>query len=121
VSGVDQIAKAVTQLDTVIQQNASASEEMASMAEELSSQAEQLSEAISYFKINTGGSGQLKQISSGQDASRKKHAVSVAHTSRKADASTGTGARATSSSKTAITLRAEKASGTVDDDDFEEF
>jgi methyl-accepting chemotaxis protein len=119
--GVDQIAKAVTQLDTVIQQNASASEEMASMAEELSSQAEQLSEAISYFKINTGSSGQIRQLSGGQDSERQKHAVNVAHTGRKAADSSSTATRAGHSSKTAITLRAEKARGAVDDNDFEEF
>ncbi len=50
-TGGDQIAKAVTQLDTVIQQNASASEEMASMAEELSSQAEQLAQTMAFFKL----------------------------------------------------------------------
>ena len=52
-AGVDQISKAMTQLDMVIQQNASASEEMASMAEELSSQAEQLVDTISYFKLDS--------------------------------------------------------------------
>jgi hypothetical protein len=49
-SGVEQISKALTQLDAVIQQNAGSSEELASTAEELASQAEQLSETISYFK-----------------------------------------------------------------------
>jgi methyl-accepting chemotaxis protein len=49
--GVDQIGKAMTQLDSVVQQNASVSEEMASMAEELSSQSEQLGDAIAFFKI----------------------------------------------------------------------
>jgi methyl-accepting chemotaxis protein len=50
-SGVDQIAKAVVQLDQVIQQNASASEEMASMAEELSGQAGTLNELVAVFKL----------------------------------------------------------------------
>jgi methyl-accepting chemotaxis protein len=118
--GVDQIARAVTQLDTVIQQNASASEEMASMAEELSSQAEQLSEAISYFKINTDSSGMTRQVSGGQ-GSPKKHAVNVAHAGRKTAAPPAVTARNGSSSRTAITLRAGKANQTVDDDDFEEF
>ncbi len=49
-SGSDQIAKAVLQLDAVIQQNASTSEEMASMAEELSGQAEALRSAVAYFR-----------------------------------------------------------------------
>jgi methyl-accepting chemotaxis protein len=53
-SGVDQIGKAMVQLDTVIQQNASNSEEMAAMAEELSGQAQQLASAIGFFKLVEG-------------------------------------------------------------------
>jgi methyl-accepting chemotaxis protein len=49
--GAEQIASSITQLDQVIQQNASASEEMASTAEELLGQAEQLQDAMSYFKV----------------------------------------------------------------------
>lgn len=52
-SGTDQINKALTQLDQVVQQNASASEELASMAEELSSQSNQLDETMSFFKLNS--------------------------------------------------------------------
>jgi methyl-accepting chemotaxis protein len=47
----DQITKAMTQLDNVIQQNASASEELASMAEELSGQSVSLSETMAFFKL----------------------------------------------------------------------
>jgi methyl-accepting chemotaxis protein len=50
-TGAEQIAKAMMQLDTVIQQNASASEELASMAEELSGQSAQLFQTISFFKL----------------------------------------------------------------------
>ena len=50
--GVDQIAKAVTQLDSVIQQNAVASEKMAGMAERLSGQATSLSQSISFFQVS---------------------------------------------------------------------
>ena len=50
-AGAGEIGKAMMQLDTVIQTNASASEELASMAEELSAQAEHLSETISFFKL----------------------------------------------------------------------
>jgi methyl-accepting chemotaxis protein len=49
--GAQQISTSITQLDQVIQQNASASEEMASTAEELLGQAEQLQDATSYFKV----------------------------------------------------------------------
>jgi len=50
-AGAEQIAKAIQQLDAVIQMNASSSEEMASTAEELSSQAEQMTTAIAFFRL----------------------------------------------------------------------
>jgi methyl-accepting chemotaxis protein len=65
-TGSGQIGKAVVQLDTVIQQNASASEEMASMAEELSGQAEQLAHTISFF--NFGASRTVKEPGRGPSA-----------------------------------------------------
>ena len=49
-TGVDQVTKALMQLDTVIQQNAASSEELASTAEELSAQAGSLAETISFFR-----------------------------------------------------------------------
>ena len=49
--GAEQIGRAVTQLDTVIQQNAASSEELASMAEELNGQAIQLADTLAYFKL----------------------------------------------------------------------
>jgi methyl-accepting chemotaxis protein len=49
--GIEQIQKAMTQLDSVIQQNASASEEMAGMAEELAGEADELKGTIAYFKL----------------------------------------------------------------------
>jgi methyl-accepting chemotaxis protein len=45
------VTQAMTQLDSVIQQNASASEELASSSEELSSQAMALKEAVAFFTI----------------------------------------------------------------------
>jgi len=54
-AGAEQIARAIQQLDAVIQANASSSEEMASTSEELSSQAEQMQEAIDYFTVAQAG------------------------------------------------------------------
>lgn len=51
--GVEQINKALTQLDQVIQSNASSSEELASMAEELTGQAESMKEAVSFFRVKS--------------------------------------------------------------------
>ena len=50
--GVNQIEKAMEQLDAVIQQNAMASEEMASTSQELASQAAALQEAMRYFRVD---------------------------------------------------------------------
>ncbi len=56
-TGIDQIVSAVTQLDQVIQSNASSSEEMATMAEELSAQSQSLRDAVGFFKLGDGGKG----------------------------------------------------------------
>jgi len=50
-AGVDQINRAILELDKVIQQNASASEEMAATAEELAGQSGTLDQTMQYFKI----------------------------------------------------------------------
>jgi len=51
-SGVNQINKAMGQVDQVTQRNASSAEELTSTAEELSSQAAALQQLISFFKVD---------------------------------------------------------------------
>ncbi len=67
--GSEQIGKAMTQLDVVIQQNASSSEELASMSEELTSQAVELSRAMSYFR-SSGMQGASRAVSAPKAPSR---------------------------------------------------
>ena len=55
-SGVNQINKAMSQVDQVTQRNASSAEELSSTAEEMSSQAEALSQLMGFFKT-TGQDG----------------------------------------------------------------
>jgi methyl-accepting chemotaxis protein len=50
-SGTEQIAKAVSQMDSVVQTNASSSEELAATSEELAAQAQSLTSIIGFFKI----------------------------------------------------------------------
>ena len=77
--GVEQIGKAINQLDGVIQQNAASSEELASMAEELNSQAEMLTDTLAFFTLPEGEapspaprkSGSAAQRRSGPEASPK--------------------------------------------------
>ena len=49
--GVEQINKALNQLDQVIQHNASAAEQLASMSDELAVRAESMNNAMGFFKI----------------------------------------------------------------------
>ncbi len=53
-SSIDQIGKAVMQLNQTVQRNAAAAEETASMAEELTNQAETLNSTVSWFQFDDG-------------------------------------------------------------------
>ncbi len=100
-TGVDQINKAMMQLDTVIQQNASASEEMASMAEEFSVQAQQLADAISFFKVGDEAAAPR----SGSPAPRRIAAAAAAERPK----------------RTTTAIRVKKEAGDRADKDFEEY
>ena len=50
-TGIDQVNKAVTQMDQVTQSNAAQTEELSSTAQSLAAQAEQLQMVISRFKL----------------------------------------------------------------------
>ena len=52
-AGVEQINRAMGQVDQVTQQTAAAAEELASTAEEVAAQAESLEQLVSFFKIET--------------------------------------------------------------------
>ena len=52
--GIDQVNRAVSQMDEVTQQNAALVEEAAAAAGSLQEQAQRLAEAVAVFKINTG-------------------------------------------------------------------
>ncbi len=62
--GVTQINKAMAQVDTVTQRNASSAEELSSTAEELAAQSEQLQQLMTFFRVageqrpNRNGNGQ---------------------------------------------------------------
>ena len=111
--GTDQIGKAMMQLDTVIQQNASASEEMASMAEELSGQAVQLSDAMSFFKL--AGNVAVK------DAQGPRHEIHVAHAALGKQAPSAGRRPETSAKRTAIALAKPPAAKDQTDAEFEDF
>jgi methyl-accepting chemotaxis protein len=74
-AGVEQIGKAMVQLDSVIQQNASGSEEMAAMAEELSGQSQQLATTIGFFKLAEGGEAAQAAPAARREARPEKAAL----------------------------------------------
>ena len=50
-NGADQITKGLTQIDMIVQQNASSAEDLAATVEELSGQATALDDTIGIFKL----------------------------------------------------------------------
>jgi methyl-accepting chemotaxis protein len=52
-AGVAQINKAMSQVDTVTQRNASSAEELSSTSEELAAQSEQLSQLMTFFRVRS--------------------------------------------------------------------
>ena len=95
-SGVEQINKAITQMDTVVQMNASLVEEATAAATSMASQANGLARAVAQFRIEEGGGAAAdaapmhgaQQLQRREPAQRRPAAV----TERREQALTGAGA-----------------------------
>ncbi len=70
-TAIDQVNKAVTQMDTVTQRNAAQTEEMSATATTLTEQASQLRELVSQFKLGGESSGMHKPKAGGKPAKGK--------------------------------------------------
>ncbi|PLY39009.1 methyl-accepting chemotaxis protein [Pectobacterium carotovorum] len=70
--GIDQIGKAVTELDSTTQQNAALVQESSSAASSLEQQADQLSQLVSVFKLGTESTMQHRSSSGTQLSGRLK-------------------------------------------------
>ena len=62
-TGIDQVGKAVSQMDQVTQANAAQTEELAGTAESLTGQAQHLQEQVAKFNLGGGGSGTVSRAS----------------------------------------------------------
>jgi uncharacterized phage infection (PIP) family protein YhgE len=74
--GIEQVNRAVSEMDSVVQQNAALVEQAAAAAGSLQDQATRLTEAVSVFKINTNevidvAAAQLKHSRSGPSSKRE--------------------------------------------------
>ena len=61
-SGIDQVNRAVTQMDQVTQSNAAQTEELSSTAQALAAQAEQLQALVARFKLGESGASAPKPV-----------------------------------------------------------
>lgn len=75
-AGVEQINKAVSQLDQISQQNAAASEELASAAEQLNSQSQHLLQMISFFNYKKDDPTENKVLELSPQQEHKKETTS---------------------------------------------
>ncbi|MCW8930865.1 MAG: methyl-accepting chemotaxis protein [Gammaproteobacteria bacterium] len=73
-TGINEINGAMTQLDTVTQNNAALSEELASTAEEMNSQAMSLEDMMSFFTTDNSGSSMNQRQSPKSNGSSKRSA-----------------------------------------------
>jgi methyl-accepting chemotaxis protein len=128
-SGTEQIAKAIMQLDQVVQDNASNSEELASMSEELSGQARQLAETVGFFKVDEAGTASEAKPAPAIGGGLKEHAggAGKAKAPRAIDRARAPEKPSSAKRPTAITLAPAVAGGgtgsatNASDADFEEF
>ena len=71
-TGIDQITKAISQMDSVTQANSAQTEQIASTSQTLASQAEQLSAQVAQFKLSAGfGGRRLAVATANRGAARK--------------------------------------------------
>ncbi len=114
-SGTEESAKAVTQLDSVIQNNSAASEELAAAAEELSGQALSLREQVSFFKFR----GNVQALPTDRDQVERRHGgMPSGSAARRAAA----GRPLASAVRRAVAATAMvPVASTTADDDFESF
>ena len=76
-SGIDQVSKAVHNMDQVTQHNASSAEETASAGEELSAQAQGLMEQVKMLSDQLGGNGTLHAAHESQTGDEELHQDSL--------------------------------------------
>lgn len=72
-SGVAQINKAMTAVDTVTQRNASSAEELSSTAEELAAQSEALQQLMGFFRVAGQRTAAARNISEYKPAQLQRH------------------------------------------------
>jgi methyl-accepting chemotaxis protein len=81
-SGIEQVNKAVAQMDELVQQNASLVEEAAATSENLSGEASDMQRLVGSFKISQNGHDSKKKDSSMMKIAKKKEDISIQETTQ---------------------------------------
>jgi methyl-accepting chemotaxis protein len=102
-SGIDQINKAITQMDTVVQMNASLVEQATAAATSMANQATGLARSVAQFRVEDSGSGAALPQALAHQPAMQRHAV------------------ASQESKAAVATRREPALAAGDNEDWKEF
>lgn len=120
--GIGQVAKAMHQLDQVIQSTMASTEEMSAASEELSAQAEHLQDVASFFKVDGGQHTRQHKATSAHISTKKMIVGNNGHgnngngkSSVKLLAKAGAGTQERIGNGIAIALEDE----VIDDDEFE--
>jgi len=100
-TGIDQVNRAVSQMDEVTQQNAALVEEAAAAAGSLQEQAERLAQAVAVFKVNAG---EVIEVPARQLAQQRPAARVAARVSSPAAASDTSASEAASAKSPAVRL-----------------
>jgi methyl-accepting chemotaxis protein len=74
--GIEQVNKAITEMDKVVQQSAANSEESSSAAEELAGQSQEMAAMVGKFKLNRTASTRRPQTTQVMKSATKRPAVS---------------------------------------------
>lgn len=119
--GINQVTKAVTQMDQVTQQNSAFSEETASASEELSSQAEGLKDLVDRLSEIIGGAGTIGQASSIHRTTAVKPVKQTGHVQQAVHGLLAKGRPAAPARKPGANPVKPNEVIPMDDDEFKEF
>lgn len=118
-NGAQQVSKAIVQLDTVVQQNASAAEEMAAMSEELSAESQKLVEAVNFFRIDE--SNVVQKPAQRQEPQQERKPMPKPETKFAPGAKPSERPAQHTETKQKPTVGVKTAGNLISDADFEEF
>ncbi|MDH3975012.1 MAG: methyl-accepting chemotaxis protein [Deltaproteobacteria bacterium] len=121
--GINQVTKAVTQMDQVTQQNSAFSEETASASEELSSQAESLKDLVDRLSEIIGGAGAARTVATVHRAPAVKKIAGPAGPAGQAKAVPGALHKAAAPARKVATQKVVKPNEVIpmDEEEFKEF